>query len=102
MLRKIERDQKSRVITMIRRQEAVSLFGIPFTRYIDIEDSEQVLRAIRLTPDDVPIDIILHTPGFGLGCDADSHGGKETSCGGQGYDTPLCHVRGYFNRIGSR
>jgi Serine dehydrogenase proteinase len=31
--------------------------------FIDIEDSEAVLRAIRLTPDDQPIDLILHTPG---------------------------------------
>jgi len=63
MLRRIERKRGSRVITMIHRQEAISLFGIPFTRYIDIEDSERVLRAIRGTPDDVPIDLILHTPG---------------------------------------
>jgi len=63
MLKRIERKRKSRVITMIHRQEAISLFGIPFTRYIDIEDSERILRAIRLTPNDVPIDLILHTPG---------------------------------------
>jgi ClpP class serine protease len=31
--------------------------------YIDIDDSEQVLRAIRSAQKDVPIDIILHTPG---------------------------------------
>jgi ClpP class serine protease len=31
--------------------------------YIGIEDSEAVLRAIRLTPDEQPIDVILHTPG---------------------------------------
>src|SRR2546422_11494199 len=30
---------------------------------IGIEDSEAVLRAIRLTPPDQPIDLILHTPG---------------------------------------
>lgn len=53
----------SRVIAMIHRMEAISFLGIPISRRIDIEDSEQVLRAIRLTPDDVPIDIILHTPG---------------------------------------
>jgi ClpP class serine protease len=41
----------------------MALFGLPFYRYITIEDSEQVLRAIRLTPSDVPIDLILHTPG---------------------------------------
>lgn len=48
---------------MIHRQERISLFGIPFYRYIDIEDSEQVLRAIRMTPPDMPITLILHTPG---------------------------------------
>jgi len=53
----------SNVITMIHRQEKVSLFGIPFYKYIDMDDSEAVLRAIRKTPDDKPIDLILHTPG---------------------------------------
>jgi ClpP class serine protease len=51
------------VISLIHRQESVSLLGIPLGRYIDIEDSEQLLRAIRLTPEDMPIDLILHTPG---------------------------------------
>ncbi len=58
-----ERRRKSRVILLIHRQESISLFGIPLSRYISIEDSEQVLRAIRLTPPDVPIDLVLHTPG---------------------------------------
>lgn len=53
----------SRVITLIHRQETISFFGIPLSRYIDIDDSEQILRAIRLTEKDMPIDIILHTPG---------------------------------------
>lgn len=51
------------MILLIHRQESISLLGIPLSRYITIEDSEQILRAIRLTPDDVPIDLILHTPG---------------------------------------
>jgi len=63
LMRRIEVKRKSRLITMIHRQEALSFLGIPFSRYISIEDSEQVLRAIRLTPDDMPIDIVLHTPG---------------------------------------
>lgn len=58
-----EQKRGSRVILLIHRQEAISLLGIPLSRYINIEDSEQVLRAIRLTPPDVPIDLILHTPG---------------------------------------
>lgn len=32
-------------------------------RFIDIEDSEAVLRAIRSTPENQPIALILHTPG---------------------------------------
>ena len=59
----IERKRGSRLITMIHRQETMSFLGIPIRRYIDIEDSEKVLRAIRLTAEDVPIDILLHTPG---------------------------------------
>jgi ClpP class serine protease len=62
-IRAIETRRNSRVITMIHRQETMSLLGLPIARYIDIEDSEQVLRAIRLTPPEMPIDIILHTPG---------------------------------------
>jgi ClpP class serine protease len=53
----------SNVITLIHRQETISLLGVPISRYIDIDDSEEVLRAIRLTPDETPIDIIIHTPG---------------------------------------
>jgi ClpP class serine protease len=53
----------SRVITLIHRQETMSILGFPVARYIDIEDSENLLTAIRLTPANVPIDILLHTPG---------------------------------------
>lgn len=63
LLRRLEAKRGSRVITLIHRQEALSLLGIPISRYINIEDSEQILRAIRLTPDDMPLDIVLHTPG---------------------------------------
>lgn len=63
LIRKIEVKRKSRLITLIHRQELLSLLGIPLSRYINIEDSEALLRAIRLTPDDMPIDLLLHTPG---------------------------------------
>jgi ClpP class serine protease len=62
-IRDFEQKRQTRTILLIHRQESISLFGIPLSRYISIEDSEQVLRAIRLTPPDVPIDLILHTPG---------------------------------------
>ncbi|MFX4261907.1 SDH family Clp fold serine proteinase [Pelotomaculum propionicicum] len=63
LIRRIEVSRQSRLITLIHRQELLSLLGIPLSRYINIEDSEAVLRAIRLTPDDMPIDLLLHTPG---------------------------------------
>jgi ClpP class serine protease len=59
----LQRARGSRVITIIHRQEQIGLFGVPLVRFIDIDDSEQVLRAIRQTPDDTPIDLVLHTPG---------------------------------------
>src|SRR5438067_11222659 len=59
----LQRERGSQVITIIHRQEQIGLFGVPLVRFIDIDDSEQVLRAIRMTPDDRPIDLVLHTPG---------------------------------------
>ncbi|MEW6524151.1 MAG: enoyl-CoA hydratase-related protein [Bacillota bacterium] len=63
MIRRLERARQSRVITMIHRQEAISFLGIPLARFINIEDSEAILRAIRFTPEEMPIDLVLHTPG---------------------------------------
>ena len=62
-MRAIEKRRKSRVIAMVHRQETMSLLGFPIVRYIDINDAEEVMRAVRLTDDDVPIDFIIHTPG---------------------------------------
>lgn len=62
-LRRLERQRGTRVVTLIHRQESRTLLGIPVARYIDIDDSEQILRAIRLTPPEMPIDLVLHTPG---------------------------------------
>ncbi len=61
--RRLEERRQSRVIGLIHRQETMSFLGFPITRYIDIEDSERLLRAIQLTDPSVPIDLILHTPG---------------------------------------
>ncbi|HYL07198.1 MAG TPA: hypothetical protein VEU76_01535 [Candidatus Udaeobacter sp.] len=51
------------VITLIHRQETIALLGIPLARFIDIDDAQTVLRAIRETPRGKTIEIILHTPG---------------------------------------
>jgi ClpP class serine protease len=63
LMRRMEKSRGSRLIALIHRQEQMALLGFPLLRYINIEDSEEVLRAIRLTPPDMPIDLILHTPG---------------------------------------
>ena len=63
LIAKIERQRGSRVILMVHRQETMSLLGFPIFRYIDIHDAEEVLRAIHMTDPEVPIDLILHTPG---------------------------------------
>jgi ClpP class serine protease len=62
-LRSLEKRNHSRVITMIHRKEGFAFLGIPFGGFIDIDDSEEVIRAIEMTSDKMPIDMILHTPG---------------------------------------
>jgi len=59
----IERERKSRVVLLVHRQETMSLLGFPVFRYIDINDSEDVIRAIHLTDPEIPLDLVLHTPG---------------------------------------
>jgi ClpP class serine protease len=63
VLGRFERARKSRVISLVHRQETMSFLGFPVMRYIDVNDSEEVLRAIKLTDPDCPIDLIIHTPG---------------------------------------
>src|SRR5437867_1155351 len=63
MIAKIERQRGSRVILLVHRQETMSLLGFPLMRYIDINDAEDVMRACALTDPEVPLDIVLHTPG---------------------------------------
>jgi ClpP class serine protease len=63
MLMLIASKRDATVITLIHRQETISLLGIPLARYIDIDDSQAVLRAIRETQPGKAIEIILHTPG---------------------------------------
>jgi ClpP class serine protease len=63
VLHRFESSRKSRVIALVHRQETMSFLGFPIMRYIDVNDSEEVLRAIKLTDPDCPIDLIVHTPG---------------------------------------
>src|SRR5215207_9025006 len=62
-LSRLASERDSTVITLIHRQETMSFLGFPIVRYINIDDAEGVLGAIRETPSGTPIDIVLHTPG---------------------------------------
>lgn len=84
LLRSLEKKRGSLVIALVHRQETMSILGFPLVRYIDVHDSEEVLRAIRLCAAEYPIDMIIHTPG-GLVLAADQiayalhrHKGKVT------------------------
>src|ERR1700682_1180693 len=63
VLNRFESARKSRVISLVHRQETMSLLGFPLMRYIDVNDSEDVLRAIKLTDADCPLDLIIPPPG---------------------------------------
>jgi ClpP class serine protease len=63
LIARIESEQHSRVILLVHRQETMSLLGFPLVRYIDANDSEEVIRAIHLTDPEMPLDLVLHTPG---------------------------------------
>jgi ClpP class serine protease len=63
LIARIEGKRNSRVILLVHRQETMSFLGFPVFRYIDVNDSEEVLRAIHMTDPTVPLDIVLHTPG---------------------------------------
>src|ERR1700704_5781419 len=63
LMHRIEKQRGTRLILLMHRQETMSFLGFPIYRYIDINDAEEVIRAIHLTDDDVPIDLVLHTPG---------------------------------------
>lgn len=57
----IERERGTKVITMIHKKELWK--GADEEPEIGIEDTEKILQEFRKTPDDKPIDLILHTPG---------------------------------------
>ncbi len=63
MIEKIERQRNSRVILLVHRQEQMSLLGFPLVKFINMEDSEEILRVLEMTEPEKDIDLVLHTPG---------------------------------------
>jgi len=60
---RIEAQRGSRLILLVHRQETMSILGFPLMRYIDVDDSEAIIHALHRTEPDVPVDLVLHTPG---------------------------------------
>lgn len=60
---RLQKKRKSRIIAVVHRQEPMGLLGIPMLRYIDLNDAEDILEAIRRTPSNKPLEFMLHTPG---------------------------------------
>jgi ClpP class serine protease len=63
LIASVEKKRGSRLILLVHRQETMSLLGFPVFKYINIEDSEDIIRAIHMTDRNLPIDLVLHTPG---------------------------------------
>ncbi len=62
LIREMERAWRSKVLTLVHKKEAISLFGLPIYQFIDVEDAEELLRGIR-SAGSRPIDAIVHSPG---------------------------------------
>lgn len=61
LIARIEKARGTKVITMIHRQGS-GILGSLFMRYIDLDDSERMMQAIRAAGEK-PIDLLMHTPG---------------------------------------
>lgn len=63
VIKHLEARRNTRVVTLVHRGTLSPLLGMLMGRFINIENSEEILKAIRETPKDRPIDLIVHTPG---------------------------------------
>lgn len=63
LIARIQAQRGSRLILLVHRQETMSVLGFPLMRYIDVDDSEAIIHALHRTDPDVPVDLVLHTPG---------------------------------------
>ena len=98
-----EKKRGSRVILLVHRQETMSFLGFPVMRYIDVHDSEEVLRAVHLTDPEVPLDLVLHTPGrIGPGGGADRARDPRPQGQGHGVRAALRHVGRHLDRARRR
>ena len=62
LFQKLEKKRGTRIITLVHRQESMGLFGAQL-QYIDLNDAEAILEAIRKTPKGKTLELMIHTPG---------------------------------------
>ncbi|MGI5827634.1 MAG: SDH family Clp fold serine proteinase [Patescibacteria group bacterium] len=62
-LRQIEKKRGTRVIAIIQRSRLPSLLGLLFSKFLSLDDSEKIVRLLRKTDKNKPIDLIIHSPG---------------------------------------
>src|SRR2546428_13954226 len=62
LIERLQQERKSRVIAMIHRKDTQSIVGVPVSQSITIEDSDAILRAIRLTQSEPLLALILDAP----------------------------------------
>lgn len=60
---KLQKKRSSRIITLVHRLEPMGFLGLARFGYIDLNDAEEIIEAIRSTPPDKPLEIMMHTPG---------------------------------------
>ncbi len=60
---RLQKKRGSRIITLVHRLEPMGFLGLARFGYIDLNDAEEIIDAIRSTPADKPLEIMLHTPG---------------------------------------
>jgi len=64
LIARIERQRKSRVILLVHRQKVMSILGFPVLRYIDVNDSEELLRALQIASSITGLWVTLDFPVF--------------------------------------
>ena len=81
---RIARAHMTQVVDLVLRMETVASYGLPIFHYISLPLTEEVVRDIRRTTPDAPLDLLVHLPpGVVVGAEAIAralltHGGTVT------------------------
>ena len=93
---KLGKNRGTNVITLIHRQETISFLGIPISRHIDIDDSEEVVAPIDVELSDRPNDL---PPSYLLSVD---YSGPENRAYARLYEPESKKVFFWFDNTGHK